>query len=256
MSYFYYQAKKIFYKETEKGTPVILLHGDTASSLMFEPLLPLYEEYFHLILLDFLGNGKSDRVDEFPSDLWIDQSKQVLALIEHLKYPKVNLIGTSGGAWVAVNTALARPDRIQKVVADSFDGRTLADDFADNLVAERNYAKNDSFAKQFYEWCQGPDWEDVVDRNTKALLECANKKLPLFIKPLESLAVPILLTGSLEDTMCRKDMRQEYEAILRTVPQGSMHLFPTGEHPAMVSNAEQFVKLITAFLIDDNVSKR
>ena len=76
-------------------------------------------------MIDFLGNGKSDRVNKFPADLWISQAQQVIALIEHLGLEKVNLLGTSGGAWVAVNTALERPDLIAKVVADSFDGRTL-----------------------------------------------------------------------------------------------------------------------------------
>lgn len=61
MSYFYYQSKKIFYKETGTGKPLVMLHGDTASSVMFEFLLPLYQENFRVILIDFLGNGKSDK---------------------------------------------------------------------------------------------------------------------------------------------------------------------------------------------------
>ena len=128
MSYFNYQSKRIFYKEVGNGEPLIMLHGDTASSTMFEMLIPLYQEYFRVILVDFLGNGKSDRVDKFPADLWITQAQQVIALIEYLKIRKANLLGTSGGAWVAVNTALERPDLINKVIADSFDGRTLEKD--------------------------------------------------------------------------------------------------------------------------------
>lgn len=248
MSYFIYQSKKIFYSETGNGIPVIMLHGDTASSIMFEMLLPLYQENFKVILIDFLGNGKSDRVDEFPADLWITQAQQVIALIEHLNYKKVNLIGTSGGAWVAVNTALERPDLINKVVADSFDGRTLADDFAKNLVAERKFAKNDELSKQFYEWCQGTDWEKVVDLNTKALTECARKKIPLFLKPLETLSVPILFLGSLEDTMCRDDLPKEYEEMKQLVSNGTIYLFKTGGHPAIATNAELSAKIIAEFI--------
>lgn len=248
MSYFTYQSKKIFYSETGNGKPVIMLHGDTASSTMFEMLLPFYQENFKIILIDFLGNGKSDRVDEFPADLWISQARQVIALIEHLNYKKMNLIGTSGGAWVAVNTALKRPDLIEKIVADSFDGRTLADDFAENLIAERTFAKNDEFAKQFYEWCQGEDWEKVVDLNTKALTACAEKKLPLFQKPLETLTVPILFLGSLEDAMCRKDLSEEYEQMKQLVQNGKIYLFQTGAHPAIATNAELASKIITEFI--------
>lgn len=248
MSYFIYQSKKIFYSVVGSGKPVIMLHGDTASSTMFELLLPLYQDNFKVILIDFLGNGKSDRVEQFPADLWVSQAQQVIKLIEHLNYRDVNLIGTSGGAWVAVNTALERPDLIGKVVADSFDGRTLAKDFSTNLITERNFAKSDNFARQFYEWCQGEDWERVVDLNTKALTECAEKKLPLFHKPIESLTVPILFLGSLKDTMCREDLSTEYEQMKQLVSNGKVHIFPTGEHPAIVSNAELSAKIITEFI--------
>ena len=102
MSYFYYQSKKIYYTETGSGKPVLFLHGNTASSRMFELLLPLYEDQFHIILIDFLGHGKSDRLEEFPADLWIEEARQTIALLEHLNLGKVDLVGTSGGAWVAI----------------------------------------------------------------------------------------------------------------------------------------------------------
>lgn len=248
MSYFIYQSKKIFYKETGDGKPVIMLHGDSASSIMFDMLLPLYQKQFKVILIDFLGNGQSDRIDQFPADLWISQAQQVIALIEHLHYKKVNLIGTSGGAWVAINTALKRPDLIEKVIADSFDGRTLHEDFSKNLLAERNFAKNDESAKQFYQWCQGEDWEKIVDSNTKALLACARQKLPLFCQPLDTLKVLILFLGSLKDNMCRKDLQQEYREMKKIVVHGKIHLFSSGGHPAIISNAKLSAKIITEFI--------
>lgn len=248
MSYFTYQSKHIFYMEAGKGHPVIFLHGDTASSNMFTYLLPLYQEHFHVIALDFLGNGRSDRIDHFPAELWISQADQVIALIEYLKLDQASLIGTSGGAWAAVNAALKRPDLITCVIADSFDGRTLSKDFSKMLVAERTFAKKDSFAKQFYEWCQGEDWEIVVDLNTKALLECAEKKLSLFCKPLETLNIPILFLGSREDSMCRKDLIEEYQQMNQLVSNGKIHIFDHGDHPAIATNASASAEIITAFL--------
>lgn len=149
---------------------------------------------------------------------------------------------------MAVNTALERPDLVNKIIADSFDGRTLADDFAENLLAERNFAKNDEFARRFYEWCQGDDWETVVDLNTKALIECAEKRLPLFQKPLDTLSVPILFLGSLEDTMCRKDLQDEYKQMNALVKYGKIYLFQTGGHPAIATNAELSAQIITEFI--------
>ena len=238
MSYFYYQDKKIYYREVGQGKPLIMLHGDAVSSVMFEMLLPLYQEQFHVILIDFLGNGKSDRVDSLPSNLWITQADQVIALIEHLKLKKVNVLGTSGGAWAAINTALKRPELVNKVIADSFDGRSLDDSFVEELLKERTFAKQDVDGREFYEWCQGDDWEVVVDLNTQALVECATKKEALFIKPLETLKVPILFIGSQQDDMCRKDMYLEYKEMSKLVEDGTIYMFDSGAHPAIVSNAK------------------
>ncbi len=256
MAFFPYGDKKIYYEETGAGLPVVLLHGDTASSKMFAPVIPLYTNSLRVILMDFLGNGQSDRIGEFPTDLWYSQAQQVTAFLEYSDYGKVNLIGTSGGAWVAVNVALERPDLVYKVVADSFDGRTLQHDFADNLQKERMAAKNDDFSRQFYEWCQGEDWETVVDLNTKALTKCADSKLPLFHKPLETLETPILFVGSMEDTMCRKDLQEEYKQMEKLVANGKTHLFPTGNHPAILTNAEKFAAMAKDFLLSEYPGKK
>lgn len=247
MSYFYYESKKIYYTETGCGKPVLFLHGNTASSRMFEPLQPLYADRFHVILMDFLGHGKSERLEKFPADLWLEESRQVVALLEHLNLGRVSLAGTSGGAWVAINAALERPDLVEKVVADSFDGRTLGDDFEENLLQERENAKKDEMGAGFYQWCQGEDWESVVDMDTEALIQCAREKLPLFRKPLYELQVPLLLLGSAGDEMLRTDFQEEYRAIAAETG-ATVTVFPTGNHPAILSNAERTADIICRFL--------
>lgn len=135
--------------------------------------------------------------------MWHDEALQAIALAEHLQLGAVSLLGTSGGAWAAVNAALERPDLFRAVVADSFDGRTLHDGFARQLLRERDAAKADEQARAFYAWCQGADWQTVVDLDTVALVQCAAEKRPLFCRPLSDLELPVLFIGSREDEMCR-----------------------------------------------------
>ena len=66
MPYFKYNGNRVFYTETGQGNTCIFLHGNTASSKMFEFILPLYTDEIRAVLIDFLGNGKSDRVSKFP----------------------------------------------------------------------------------------------------------------------------------------------------------------------------------------------
>ena len=254
MSYFIYQEKRIYYSESGKGNPVVFLHGNTASSRMFEMLLPLYEEHFKVILLDFLGHGRSDRLTEFPADLWQEEARQIIALLEYLDYGKVSLVGSSGGAWAAVNAGLLRPDLVGKVVADSFDGRTLGEDFARKLLNERAGAKQDEQAVGFYQWCQGEDWERIVDMDTKALVQCAEENLPLFFKPISELEVPLLLMGSAGDEMVRPDIWDEYEAISGKTG-AEICMFSSGDHPAIYSNAERAAEAIRQFLSRADVRK-
>ncbi len=249
MPFFKYGDKSIFYKEYGTGEPLIFLHGNTASSKMFELLMPLYAENFRCILMDFLGNGQSDRVEYFSPDMWHDEALQTVALAEHLQCRKVSAVGTSGGAWAAINAVLERPDLFYRVVADSFDGRTLNDDFSDHLLSEREAAKRNLQSRQFYEWCQGADWEKVVDLDTEALLKCAKEKRPLFHKPLEELKAPVLFMGSKEDEMCRKNLEQEYRAMAALIPSAAIQMFEHGGHPAIASNAEQAAKCICNFIL-------
>lgn len=247
MPYFKFESKNVYYQELGEGKPLLFLHGNTASSKMFELMLPFYVNDFKVILLDFLGHGESDRVAEFPIEIWKWEAKQTIALLWHLNYSKVSLAGTSGGAWVAVNAALECPELIDKVVADSFSGRTLEDGFAKALIEERTAAKADVIAWQFYEWCQGDDWEKIVNDDTKALTVLAEQNLPLFVKPIEQLQVPLLLMGSRGDTMVREDLQEEYEAI-RELTGARICIFESGGHPAIGTNGEQAAEVIKRFI--------
>lgn len=120
MAYFIYDNKKIYYKEIGNGKPLIFLHGNTASSSMFLEIVNFYTDIFKVILIDFLGHGKSDRLSIFPEDLWFDEAMQVIAFLKEKQYEKVNIIGSSGGALVAINVALEAPELVSKIVADSF----------------------------------------------------------------------------------------------------------------------------------------
>mgnify|MGYP001624706192 FL=1 len=148
----------------------------------------------------------------------------------------------------AVNAALERPDLFHAVVADIFDGRTLNDNFSANLLAERKAAKEDIQSRQFYEWCQGADWEKIVDLDTEALVKCAEEKRSLFHKPLEQLKTPILFMGSKEDESCRSNIEEEYREMASMLSQSSVYLFPSGGHPCLFSNAEKAADIVYNFI--------
>ncbi|WP_251867751.1 alpha/beta fold hydrolase [Enterococcus malodoratus] len=251
MSFFNYQGKQLYYDIIGEGEPLFFLHGNTSSSKLFTPMLPLYAD-FQVILLDFLGYGQSDRLDTFPTELWKAEALQVIALLEHLQLKKVHLIGTSGGAWVALNAALLRPDLFATVTADSFDGRTLHDGFAEELTAERSAAAADPETSQFYHWCIGDDWSDVVKKDTDSMLRLITSGKSLFVDSLESLCCPLLLTGSKNDSALRSNLEEEYQAIIQEVPRAQFKLVETPGHPSIGTNAEKVAETIKQFIAENH----
>lgn len=251
MSFFTYRNKDIFYDEIGEGKPLLLLHGNTASSNMFLDVIMLYSNEYKVILIDFLGHGKSQRIEKFADDLWFDEAEQVIAFLHHKKYEKVNLIGSSGGALVAINVALESPHLVNKVVADSFEGEYPLKDFIQNIIEERELSKHDENTKMFYSLMHGEDWENVVDNDTNSIYVHSRTIGKFFHKPLESLQADILMTGSKKDefisSLDANYFQKTYGEMIKKIGHGKMHLFESGGHPAMLSNQYQFAKLSKDF---------
>lgn len=248
MSYFDYNGKKIFYREEGEGEACLFLHGNTASSKMFDYITPLYTDRFRVILMDFLGNGRSERVSAFPEEMWIDQGRQAAALCRHLGLKNVNLIGTSGGAYSAINAVLEFPELFGRAVADSFDGSQLHPGFAEAVINERKGAKNDPAARGFYEWCQGDDWEYVVDLDTKALVDYERKNIRIFAAPIETVKVPLLITFGKEDEMLFNDMEGECRRLSSANGVITYTVFEKGGHPLILSRAEDMASVIKGYI--------
>ncbi|MCT4598369.1 MAG: alpha/beta hydrolase, partial [Vallitalea sp.] len=83
MSYFKFENFKIYYRELGEGSPLIIIHGDTASSKMFMPELKFYSKNFKVILVDLVGQGKSQRVDKLPLNYWDFNANMIIELCNH-----------------------------------------------------------------------------------------------------------------------------------------------------------------------------
>ena len=251
MSYFDYEGNRIFYEAIGDGKPLILLHGNTASSKMLAPVIPLFSENYKVIIMDFLGCGQSDRVREWPTDLWYEWSKQVVALCDHLNLSKVNLIGCSGGTLTAINVALENPERIDAVVADSFEGLNANASITDQIRIGRSYAKQNEGFCSMLKMMHGDDWEKVLDADTEAVVSHAKTVGEFFHRPISELQSKLLLTGSAEDEMFPKG---HYERLFHNICSqttfAESYIFEHGGHPAMMSNMEAFVSMCKEFLIN------
>lgn len=249
MAKFEYKGKNVFYTETGSGAPLLLLHGNTASSVMFGGIIDLYAQNHTVILMDFLGHGRSDRLEVFPTDFWFDEAMQAIALLEQKEYGPVDVIGTSGGAIVALNIALERPDLVRKIIADSFEGEASLDVVADFIVKDREASKKNADSVQFWQYMHGDDWEPVVDNDTDVMVRHHEEMGAFFHRDLAACETPVLLTVSLEDEFfALAEIEAVYKNLSQKMPNASIHIFPTGQHPAFLSSGEDFAKIAEDFL--------
>lgn len=255
MAYFEYDGKHIYYDEFGTGIPLLFLHGNTASSMMFSEIAREYKNDYKVILIDFLGHGKSDRLQKFPADLWFYEAQQVISFLRYKKYSKVNIIGSSGGALVAINVALEAPDFVNKVIADSFEGEKPLKLFTQNVRNDRDISKQDDNSKMFYYYMHGADWEQVIDNDTNAIIE-HDKEIGIFFhKPLSNIKADILLTGSRKDefvSSVSSDYFDEiYNRLLNKIGHGKIYLFDEGGHPAMLTNDKDFLIISKKFFSEE-----
>ena len=248
MSYFLYEGKKLFFEEVGFGNPLILLHGNTASCKMFSSVIPLFAEKYHVITMDFLGCGQSERLREWPTNLWYEWSKQAVALCEYKGFEKIDLIGCSGGAIAAINMALEHPQLVKAVVADSFEGIKADASVTEQIRMGRNYAKQNKGFCSMLQCMHGEDWEKVLDADTEAVVKHAQTVGEFFHRPISEHQSKLLLTGSAEDEMFPKGHYEElFHNICSQTSFAESYIFEHGGHPSMMSNMEEFVSICKEF---------
>ncbi|MEN9933710.1 MAG: hypothetical protein RLZZ387_289 [Chloroflexota bacterium] len=106
---------RVHYIEAGAGDPLLLLHGNWATSSWWEPLLARLPEGLRGIAPDMRGRGRTEGPD---TDYSIPSlAADALALLDALGLERVHLLGHSLGAGVAIQLALEHPERARSLVA-------------------------------------------------------------------------------------------------------------------------------------------
>lgn len=237
MPCFEWQGQRLFYRERGEGDLLLVLPGNTASSACHEGELAHWSDRYYVVSLDFLGTGGSDRVSVWADD-WYDRgAHQAAALAEHLEYATCIVMGTSGGAVVALLMAALYPERVRAVIADSFGERFPRELVQTNLIEGR--AQRTPGQVSFWEAAHGPDWEQVVDADTEMLVRLARRGGNWFGDRLGQVRCPVLLTASREDELV-PDAARQMVAVAAQIDDCRVYLHNQGGHPLMWSRPQDF----------------
>lgn len=106
-------AMKLHYRELGQGQPLILLHGIFGSADNWLTQARLLSSHFHTYTPDLRNHGQSPHDDAFDYPV---MAADVLEFIETHSVKDPVIIGHSMGGKVAMNFALAYPDKLQKAI--------------------------------------------------------------------------------------------------------------------------------------------
>jgi pimeloyl-ACP methyl ester carboxylesterase len=117
---YFHDGHRIEYTEYGAGDRwVILVHGQLMPRRMHQPLArKLAASGAHVVTVDLLGHGRSDR----PADPLLYSmtafGEQVIGLLDHLGAERAVLGGTSLGANVSLEAAVFAPERVQGLLIE------------------------------------------------------------------------------------------------------------------------------------------
>lgn len=109
---------KVYYEVHGEGRPLVLLHGGLHSlDLTFGPMLPRLAADRRVIGLELQGHGRTADIGRplTPASLAGD----VVALLDELGVERADVFGFSLGGLVALELAIAHPDRVDRLVPAS-----------------------------------------------------------------------------------------------------------------------------------------
>src|SRR5690348_15320589 len=99
---------------------VVLIPGQLMPRRMHQPLArKLAATGVHVVTVDLLGHGRSDRPDDPMLYSTTAFAGQVVALLDHLGAECAVIGGTSLGANVALEVAVAAPERVQGLLLEA-----------------------------------------------------------------------------------------------------------------------------------------
>ncbi len=110
---------RLRYQLTGTGPPLVLLHGFTLDLRMWDAQMAAFSPQYRVLRYDLRGFGGS----ALPGATAYDHADDLWALLDHLGVETAAIVGLSMGGGVALDFALAYPDRVRALVlADAMIG--------------------------------------------------------------------------------------------------------------------------------------
>ena len=243
-----------------EGPPLLLVHGLGYARWGWEPVLEPLARSFDVILFDNRGIGESD-VPPGPYTA-AEMAEDALQVLDEARVERVHVLGTSLGGMIAQELALARPERVDRLVlACTTPGGERAYPLPEGtlrLLAEAPSLPPEEALRRFVRNALAPDAaEELVERIYRHRVNgnvqtpegwqaqaAAGTTFDAFDR-LQRIAAPTLVLHGLEDAVV--DPRNA-NILAALIPNVRVELFAAAGHLFFWEQPERFVEVVREFL--------
>lgn len=106
---------RMHYVDEGTGTPVVFVHGTPTWSFLYRELIARLAPRHRAVAVDHLGFGLSDKPARAPYEP-SDHARRLVSLLDALDVSGATLVMHDFGGPIGLSAALARPDRIARLV--------------------------------------------------------------------------------------------------------------------------------------------
>ena len=218
----------IYYKESGRGTPILMLHGNAETHLIFDYYEEKLSMKYRVILMDSRAHGRSRIKPEYAESEFTttDMARDAAALLDILHIPSCILFGFSDGANIALEFASLFPVRAFCV------GKYYCLKAATSLF--RGICKKNPAASCILS-C-------LFRHQQLASLLCNSPMMSR--EQLENVQAPVLLIAGTRDLVKVSHSR----LMARLIPRAQLVLIKGATHTSMFGRKAFYLKIIHDFL--------
>ncbi|MGD9821222.1 MAG: alpha/beta fold hydrolase [Aminobacteriaceae bacterium] len=244
------------------GPPLLLVAGLASDVSSWQTVLPVLSEHFRVIIVDNRGIGRSVPQNAPVSvDLMADDCA---ALIDHLGYGPVYVLGHSMGGFTALNLAARYPEKVRKlVIAASGEKSSSRNTQLFSDLADR-YGKGDDpagFFRMVFYWIFSPAFfedEGTVKGAVEFALSYPFPQAPVSFRNqvnaiaafdgrglARSVKVPALVLAGTEDLLFPAAAGRE---LAEKFPRGKYLAIEGAAHSIHAEKPKEFAEAVLSFL--------
>ncbi len=248
---------RIRYVEAGSGPTVILLHGLGGSSEAWTPNIGPLAAKFHVVALDQIGFGKSDKpLINYRIRTYVDFLDQ---FCKELKIDRASVVGNSMGGWIAAAFTLAYPERVERLILEDAAGYALQKDFDTRTLYALNPSTREAMKvlaqKVFYNKAFSSDAvvDLVLTQRIKAgdgytinsIVESVIRGEDFLDSRVQTIKQPTLIIWGREDGLTPLSDGERFK---KEIPNSTLLVIDQCGHVPNVEKAEEFNAAALKFL--------